>query len=86
MSWDDGFLRERGRPARTKPGTALAISPTWINRERRHGSGSAWPMGLLPTGGCLQLHCKAARPKEQSAAPRSRVKGTVCGRDARAPG
>ena len=40
--------RERGRPARTKPGTASAISPTWINRERRHGSPSAWPM----QGGC----------------------------------
>ena len=49
MSWDDGSW-ERGRPARTKPGTAWAISPTWINRERRHGSPSAWPMGFSPTG------------------------------------
>ena len=38
---------ERGRPARTKPGTASPISPTWINRERRHGSTSAWPL-LFP--------------------------------------
>ena len=50
-----GFLhkssapRERGRPARTKPGTAWDISPTCINRERRHGSPSAWPLRLLPT-------------------------------------
>ena len=41
---------ERGRPARTKPGTASAISPTWMNRERRDGFPSAWPMGFPPTG------------------------------------
>ena len=28
---------ERGRPARTKPGTASAISLIWINRDRPHG-------------------------------------------------
>ena len=39
---------ERGRPAPTKPGTASAISPTWIDRERRHGSPSAWPMLFPP--------------------------------------
>ena len=44
--------RERGRPARTRPGTASAISATWINRERRHGSPSAWPM-LFPQTGWL---------------------------------
>ena len=41
---------ERGRPARTRPGAALAISPTSIDRERRHGSPSAWLMGLPPAG------------------------------------
>ena len=41
---------ERGRPARTMPGTASAISPTWINRERSHGSPSAWPLLFPPTG------------------------------------
>ena len=50
MSWDERASRERGRPARTKPGTASAISPTWINRERRHGSPSAWPLRFPPTG------------------------------------
>ena len=29
---------ERGRPARTKPGTASAISPTRTDRQRRRGS------------------------------------------------
>ena len=28
---------ERGRPARTKPDTASAIFPTWIDPERPHG-------------------------------------------------
>ena len=66
--------RERGRPARTKPGTAWAISPTWINRERRHGSTTAWPL----------LFCRLHRVAACSIArrPRSRVKA-VCGRDAR---
>ena len=41
---------ERGRPARTKPPAASAISPTWINRQRRHGSPSAWPMLFPPPG------------------------------------
>ena len=67
--------RERGRPARTKPGTASAISPTCINRERRHGSPSAWPMRFPPTGWL------PAASRSSSAA----TKGTGCGRDARAP-
>ena len=66
---------ERGRPARTKPGTALAISPTWINRERRHGSPSAWPMGFPPAGWL---------PAASHGSPAA-GKGTECGRDARAP-
>ena len=66
---------ERGRPARTKPGTASAIFPTWINRERRHGSPSAWPMRFPPTG-----WLPAASHGSSAAA-----KGTGCGRDARAP-
>ena len=36
--------RERGRPARTIPGTASPISSTGINRQRRQGSASAGPM------------------------------------------
>ena len=34
------------RPSLAQP----RISPTWINRERRHGSPSAWPMRFPPTG------------------------------------
>ena len=41
---------ERGRPARTRPGTASLVSPTSINREWRHCSPSAWLMGSPPTG------------------------------------
>ena len=49
MPWDDGFPGARAsRPH--KPGTASAISPTWINRQRRHGCPTAWPMGFPPTG------------------------------------
>ena len=79
MSWDDGFLGarashphnegswERGRPARTKPGTASVIYSTWINRERRHGSPSTWPMRFPPTG-WLQHRTEAQRrPKGQNA-------------------
>ena len=66
---------ERGRPARTKPGPASPISPTWINRERRHAPPSAWPMRFLPTGWL------PAASHSSSAA----TKGTGCGRDARAP-
>ena len=59
---------ERGRDARTKPGPASAISPTWINGERRHGSASAWPMLFPPQGGCLQHRTEAQRrPKGQDA-------------------
>ena len=66
---------ERGRPARTNPGTASVISTTWINRERRPGSPSAWPLLFPPTG-----WLPAASHGSSAAA-----KGTGCGRDARAP-
>ena len=66
---------ERGRPARTRPGTAPAISPTWIKREQRHGSASAWPLLFPPTG-----WLPAASHGSSAAA-----NGTGCGRDARAP-
>ena len=66
---------ERGRPARTKTGTASVISTTWINRQRRHGSPSAWPLLFPPTG-----WLPAASHGSSAAA-----KGTACGRDARAP-
>ena len=60
--------RERGRPARTKPGTALTISPTWIKRERRHGSPSAWPMRFPPAGWLPAASHRAQRqPKGQHA-------------------
>ena len=36
--------RERGRPARTNPPAASAISSTGINRQRRPASASAGPM------------------------------------------
>ena len=66
---------ERGRPARTMPPAALELSSTRIDRERRHGSPSAWPMLSPPTGWLT------AASQESSAA----AKGTACGRDARAP-
>ena len=47
---------ERGRPARTKSGTASVISPTWINRERRHGS-----MLFPPTGWSIALKLSAGQ-------------------------
>ena len=59
--------REIGRPARTKPGTASAISPTWINRERRHASPSAWPMRFPPTGWLpAASHSSSAAAKRDS--------------------
>ena len=80
MSWDDGLPGARAsRPhndgflgARaSRPHQAwhsLGHLPTWINRERRHGSPSAWPMGFPPTGGCLQHRTEAQRrPKGQNA-------------------
>ncbi len=66
---------ERGRPARTKPGAASANSYTWIDRQRRLGSPSAWPLRFLQRGGCPQSRADAQRPP----------KGKGCGRDARAP-
>ena len=42
--------RERGRPARTKPGTASAIFPACIHWQRRRASPSACPMPIPPTG------------------------------------
>ena len=39
---------ERGRPARTRLGTASPISPTSVNRERHHCSPSAWPADAVP--------------------------------------
>ena len=68
--------RERGRPARTKLGTAWAISPTWINRERRPASASAGPMRFPPAG---RLGCNIAlklsdgqRDSMRAGRPRSR--------------
>ena len=40
---------ERGRPARTIPGTASVISATWIDRHRYRGSPSARPLRFPPT-------------------------------------
>ena len=62
---------ERGRPARTKPGAASPISPTWINRERRHGSPTAWP------------HAVPAHRVAACSIALKLSKGTGCGRDAR---
>ena len=42
--------RERGRPARTNPLAASAISSTGINRQRRPASASAGPMRFPPAG------------------------------------
>ena len=59
---------ERGRPARTKPGITLAISSTFIDRERRFGSPSGWPMRFPPTGQLAAASQETQRwPKEQDA-------------------
>ena len=75
-SWDEA-PRERGRPARTKPGTASAISSTRIDRQRRHvlcfGRAHAVPAGRV--AGCRIAGKPSGRRRE-----------TACGRDARAPG
>ena len=42
--------RERGRPARTSPGTASAISSTRVDRPGLWDSASAEPMALPPAG------------------------------------
>ena len=75
MSLDEA-PRERGRPARTNPGTASAISSTRVDRQRCHGSASAGPMRFPPAG----------RPAAASQGNRAAGEGRGCGRDARAPG
>ena len=42
--------RERGRPARTRPGTASAISSTQLDRQRGQDTASAEPMAFPPAG------------------------------------
>ena len=42
--------RERGRPARTMPGTTSPISATWIDRQRRRESPRALPLRFTPKG------------------------------------
>ena len=74
MSWDDGFLGARASCPH-QAWHSLGHLPTWINRERRHGSPSAWPMLFPPTGWL------PATSHSSSAA----AKGTGCGRDSRAP-
>ena len=70
--------RERGRPARTKPGTALATSPTWINRQRRHGLSFGLADGVpahrvaacsiaLKLSGGQRDSMRAGRPRSQHA-------------------
>ena len=49
LSWEEA-PRERGRPARTNPPAASAISSTGINRQRRPASASAGPMRFPPAG------------------------------------
>ena len=67
---------ERGRPARTKPGPASPISPTWINRERRHappsGMADAVPADrvaacsiALKLSGGQRDGMRAGRPRSQ---------------------
>ena len=68
--------RERGRPARTTPGTALAISSTRVDRQRRLDSASAEPRPFP----------QARRPGATSQGNRAARNGSACGRDARVPG
>ena len=42
--------RERGRPARTRPGTASANPSIRLDRQRRRDSASAKPMAFPPAG------------------------------------
>ena len=73
---EGGAPRERGRPARTRPGTASANSSTRPDPQRPRDSASADPMPLPPAGwpGAASQDNRAAR------------NGSACGRDARAPG
>ena len=71
--------RERGRPARTNPGAASAISSTGINRQRRPASASARPMRFPPAG---RLACSIAlklsggqRDRMRAGRPRSQAMG-----------
>ena len=76
MSWMKAAW-ERGRPARTKPGTASTISPTWIKWERRHGSPygltdavaahrvAACSIALMLSGG-QRDRMRAGRPRSQA--------------------
>ena len=63
---------ERGRPARTKLGTASPISPTWINRERRHGFLRPGRCCSRRQGGCLQHRTEAQRQRDSMRAGRPR--------------
>ncbi len=59
---------ERGRPARTKPGTALTISPTWINRNGVTALLRPGRCCSRRQSGCLQHRTEAQRrPKGQDA-------------------
>ena len=60
--------RERGRPARTKPGTALPISPLGSTGNGAMALLRPGRWGSRPQGGCLQHRTKAQRrPKGQDA-------------------
>ena len=76
MSWDEA-PRERGRPARTNPGTASPISSTRIDRQRRQGSASA-RAHAVPAGrvaGCRIAGKLSGRQRERMRAGRPRSRG-----------
>ena len=78
--------RERGRPARTNPPAASAISSTAINRQRRPASASAGPHAV-PAGravGCniagklsgnRRDSMRAGRPRSRGCRPDGEVEG-----------
>ena len=71
--------RERGRPARKSPGTALAISSTRIERQRRHGSASAGLMRFPPAegAGCRIAGKLSGNPRDSMRARRPRSRGVL---------
>ena len=57
---------QRGVPPAPSLAQPRTISPTWINRQRRHGSPSAWPMPVFPPTGWWNKACLDKRKPERT--------------------
>ena len=78
MSWDDGLLGARASRPHQACHSLGHLLPTWINRERRHGSPSAggFSMGFAPTG-WLPAARKNGRTEDEPAQQMACFKGTA---------